>query len=232
MNDINDIPLRQRKQARNRLALLDATLKLMREKALADITVEELCQEVEISKGTFFRYFPRKVDLILYYIRLWSIEFTWHAKKAAGSSPGLAVIEQLFDCTAALFEDHPRLFAELIAFRAFEPQEFTRLVHNEKIMVPEEDRLLRFPDLDGIELIPEGTFQGIFRYSLKNAIANEELPDNIDIDEVILSLACIFYGVPLMLADRVPKNLGAAYSHQLRLLWTGLRASAVKQAKS
>lgn len=226
MNKFNDIPLRQRKQARNRLALLDATIERMREKPLADITVEEVCQEVEVSKGTFFRYFPRKTDLILYYIRLWSIEFMWHATRDAGTSPGLAMIEELFDWTAVVFEDHPRLFAELIAFRAFEPQEFTRLARDDKIMVSQAERLLRFPDLDGIESMPEGTFHSIFRYNLQAAVANAELPESTDIDDVILSLACIFYGVPLMLADHVPKNLAAVYSHQLRLLWTGLRISA------
>ena len=77
MKSIKDIPLQQRKQARTRLALLDATIELMREKSLANITVEEICREVEVSKGTFFRYFPRKVDLIFYYIRLRNIEVIW-----------------------------------------------------------------------------------------------------------------------------------------------------------
>ncbi|MDY6973577.1 MAG: TetR/AcrR family transcriptional regulator [Thermodesulfobacteriota bacterium] len=225
MNIIKDIPLRERKRARVRLALLDAAIERMREKALADITVEELCEEVEVSKGTFFRHFPRKTDLILYYIRLWSIESSWHAQRIAGSSPGLAAIEALFEWTAVIFEDHPRLFAELVAFRAFEPQELEKLVKNEKIMVTQSERLLRFPDLDGIESIPEGTFHNIFRDNLIGAVANSQLPDNIDIDQAVLSLACIFYGVPLMLADIVPKNLAAAYSHQVRLLWTGLKGS-------
>ena len=231
MSNINSIPLRERKQARTRLALLDAAIERMREKALADITVEEICQEVEVSKGTFFRYFTRKADLILYHIRLWSIEVMWHATRAAGGSPGLAMIEALFDWTAAVFDDHPRLFAELIAFRAFEPQEFTKLVRDDKIMVSQAERLLRFPDLDGIESIPEGTFHSIFRHNLRSAVVNGELPDSINTDDVVLSLACIFYGVPLMLADRVPKNLRAAYSLQVRLLWTGLRASAVERTK-
>jgi AcrR family transcriptional regulator len=231
MNTIKDIPLRERKQARTRLALLDAAVERMREKALADITVEEICQEVEVSKGTFFRYFTRKADLILYHIRLWSIEVMWHATRTAGGSPGLAMIEALFDWTAGVFEDHPHLFAELIAFRAFEPQEFTKLVRDDKVLVSQAERLLRFPDLDGIESIPEGTFHSIFRHNLQAAAEKAELPGSIDIDDVVLSLACIFYGVPLMLADHAPKDLSAAYSCQLRLLWTGLRASAGKRTK-
>jgi len=95
-------------------------------------------------------------------------------------------------------------------------------------MVSQAERLLRFPDLDGIESIPEGTFHSIFRHNLQAAVKKSELPDSIDIDDVVLSLACIFYGVPLMLADRAHKNLSAAYSLQIHLLWTGLRASAVE----
>ena len=155
----------------------------------------------------------------------------WHATRAAGGSPGLAMIEALFDWTAAVFEDHPRLFAELIAFRAFEPQEFTKLVRGDKIMVSQAERLLRFPDLDDIESIPEGTFHSIFRHNLQAAVVSAELPDSFDIDDVVLSLACIFYGVPLMLADRAPQKLPVAYSHQVRLLWTGLRASAVERTR-
>ncbi len=97
MKYLHDIPLRERKQARSRLALLNAAVERMREKALADITVEELCQAAEVSKGTFFRYFARKVDLIFYYIRLWSIEVTWRERKAADSTSSLALIEALFE---------------------------------------------------------------------------------------------------------------------------------------
>jgi len=226
MTRLRDIPLRERKQARSRLALLNAAIDRMREKALADITVEELCQAAEVSKGTFFRYFARKVDLIFYYIRLWSIEVTWRERKAADSASSLALIEALFEWTAAVYEDHPRIFSEMIALRAFEPQEFARIAQNDIIMVSEAERLMQFPECEGIEEIPEGSFHPYFRRNLKAAIAKGELPQDTNIDSAVLSLACIFYGVPLMLDDRVPRNLTSAFLRQLRLLWVGLRASA------
>lgn len=225
MKYLHDIPLRERKQARSRLALLNAAVERMREKALADITVEELCQAAEVSKGTFFRYFARKVDLIFYYIRLWSIEVTWRERKAADSTSSLALIEALFEWTAAVYEDHPRIMSEMIALRAFEPQEFARIAQNDIIMVSKAERLIRFPKCEGIEEIPEGSFHPYFRRNLQAAIAKGELPKNTDIDSVVLSLACIFYGVPLMLDDRAPCNLAPTYLRQLRLLWIGLRAS-------
>ncbi len=226
MKQFYDIPLRERKQARCRLALLNAAVDRMREKALADITVEELCQAAEISKGTFFRYFARKVDLIFYYIRLWSIEVTWRERQATGGTSSLSLIEAFFEWTAAVYEDHPRIFSEMIALRAFEPQEFARIAENDITMVSTAERLLRFPECEGIEEIPEGSFHPYFRRNLKAAIAKGELPQDTNIDSVVLSLACIFYGVPLMLDDRVPRNLGPIYLRQLRLLWAGLKTSA------
>jgi AcrR family transcriptional regulator len=224
MKSIKDIPLQQRKQARTRLALLDATIELMREKALADITVEEICQEVEVSKGTFFRYFPQKVDLLFYYIRLWNIEVVWHTNRIAGSASGIAVIEAIFELTAEVFKDHPRIFLELIALRAFEQQKFVKSIQSHKRMVSQAERLLRFPDMEGIDLIPHRTLYRIIQDSLKDAIANKEIPKNIDIEDVSLSLGGIFYGVPLLIANQnTLNNLASAYKKQLHILWAGLR---------
>jgi hypothetical protein len=90
--------------------------------------------------------------------------------------------------------------------------------------VSQAERFLRFPNMEGIDLIPDGTFQRIFQDSLKDAITNKEIPKNIDIEEVILSLASIFYGVPLMIADQNTLNhLNSAYKKQLHILWAGLR---------
>jgi len=226
MQQFHEIPLRERKQARCRLALLNAAVDRMRDKALADITVEELCQAAEISKGTFFRYFTRKVDLIFYYIRLWSIEVTWRERQVTDGASSLSLIEAFFKWAAVVYEDHPRIFSEMIALRAFEPQEFARIAENHIIMVGTAERLLRFPEFEGIEEIPEGSFHPYFRRNLKAAIAKGELPKDTHIDSVVLSLASIFYGVPLMLDDRVPRNLTPTYLSQLRLLWVGLKASA------
>jgi AcrR family transcriptional regulator len=222
--NIKDIPLQQRKQAKKRLELLDAATQLMREKPLAEISVGEICQEVDISKGTFFRYFPRKVDLIFYHVRLWTIESVLYANKVAKGSPGLATIEALFEWTAGTVIDHPNLFAELTALRAFEPEEFKKHIHSNKNMVSHAERLLRFPEMEGIDLIPDGTFHRIFESNLNDAVAKGQISKRINIQDAILSLASIFYGIPLMLAGQDDQiDLASAYQKQLQILWTGLK---------
>ena len=52
------IPLRERKRARTRIALVEALLERLVERPLDAIQVAELVEAVDISPATFFNYFP------------------------------------------------------------------------------------------------------------------------------------------------------------------------------
>ena len=54
------MPLRQRKKLRTRRALADAALRLFTENGFDKTTLEEVAEEAEVSKSTFFRFFPAK----------------------------------------------------------------------------------------------------------------------------------------------------------------------------
>src|SRR5215472_5654285 len=54
------LPLRERKKLRARRALADAALRLFTEKGLDATTLDELAEEAEVSRSTFFRFFPAK----------------------------------------------------------------------------------------------------------------------------------------------------------------------------
>jgi AcrR family transcriptional regulator len=54
------LPLRERKKLRTRRALADAAVRLFTEKGFDATTLEELADEAEVSKSTFFRFFPAK----------------------------------------------------------------------------------------------------------------------------------------------------------------------------
>jgi len=54
------LPLRERKKLRTRRALADAALRLFTQNGFDATTLEELAGEAEVSKSTFFRFFPAK----------------------------------------------------------------------------------------------------------------------------------------------------------------------------
>lgn len=58
--DDRSLPLRERKRLRTRRALADAALRMFSEKGFEATTLDELVEEVEVSKSTFFRAFPAK----------------------------------------------------------------------------------------------------------------------------------------------------------------------------
>ncbi len=54
------LPLRERKKLRTRRALAEAALRMFTENGFDATTLEELADEAEASKSTFFRFFPAK----------------------------------------------------------------------------------------------------------------------------------------------------------------------------
>ncbi len=57
--------LRERKRRRTRASVVAVARQLTLEHGLAGFTVEQLCDEVGISRRTFFNYFPSKEDAVL-----------------------------------------------------------------------------------------------------------------------------------------------------------------------
>lgn len=60
--------LRERKRAATRAAITAVARTLTAERGLNGYTVEEVCERADISRRTFFNYFPTKEDAILGHI--------------------------------------------------------------------------------------------------------------------------------------------------------------------
>ncbi len=64
--DMAEYSLREIKHARTKIALMKAFIEHLRHSSFEDISVKDACKRAEISEGTFFNYFPGKIDYLLY----------------------------------------------------------------------------------------------------------------------------------------------------------------------
>ena len=215
------LSLRERKFARTKLALLRALLDRLREKPMAEVTVKDLCDDAEVSEATFFNYFPRKEDVLHYFIRLWMLEVTWRANGAVGADGGLEYIEFMFRDTAARITDTPRVMQEIIAKLALNKHP-PGCVANE-CLVTLAEKLQAFPDLAGVEDLPEMDLPDMFARPVARAVERGELAASTDVEDVVVSLVSIFFGVPLWFCHEAPEQVAVHYSRQLRALWAAHR---------
>ena len=110
-----DGSLRERKRAATHSAITSAARGLTAEHGLAGFTVEELCEQVGISRRTFFNYFPAKEDAVLGAPAALPEELTDPFIAAGTPGPGLSptLLQDLVDLSVAHMESMAVSRAEL-----------------------------------------------------------------------------------------------------------------------
>lgn len=217
------LTLREKKYAKTKLALLDAVTERIGEKTFDAISVKELCEQAEVSEATFFNYFPKKQDLLSYFIQLWVLEVIWKIQHSLEDKGGIGAIEEAFCYTGEQISERPRIMLELIAYMALDPDKGQCPSNTAAVTLAE--RLLRFPTLQGIETIEAGSgLDDVFRPPLSKAIESGDLPSGTNVDAALTALFVVFFGVPLGMAWQEPALVAPVYRQQLDLVWAGLRA--------
>ena len=58
-----DVPLELRQQ------IIDATVQILSTEGAEALTIRRVCQEADVSNGTFYHYFQNKDDLLMYFVK-------------------------------------------------------------------------------------------------------------------------------------------------------------------
>lgn len=214
------LALREYKGAAAKLGLLAAAIARIAVKPFAEVTVAELCEAAGVSEQTFFNYFPRKGDLLLYYVALWLIEAPCRAGRAVRGARGLRFIEALFDVEARGIAERPRLMFEIVVWKALQGGGLGPFP-----AIPAAERRVAFPDLPEALDSRAVPLPELLRRQLRFAVRARELPAATRVEPAASALFALFYGVPLAHGVERAGAVRAAYRRQLALLWDGLRAA-------
>jgi AcrR family transcriptional regulator len=150
------LPLRERKKLRTRRALADAALRLFTENGLGSTTLEDLAAEAEVSKSTFFRFFPAKeAAAIEAEAELWTAYLAaladrrlsgailgeLHQTLAAAAARLDPSWDERFVATRRLIAGEPALLAYVEHYRAGVERQVTECLAGKLGLDPEDLRL-------------------------------------------------------------------------------------------
>ncbi len=178
--------LRKEKAARLKLAILEATVRLIGKKSFDDVFVDDICLKVKVSKVTLFKYFPQKEDILLYYFRVWCLKRAVELKTKP--KEGVQGIFYLFDKLSEACETSPGIILSFFAYL----MDLKRSIKPFPVKV-EEKRLL-FPDQSDIASIDiQSIDQMIEKFALE-AIFKKEITKTTSTRDITNLLCSIFYG--------------------------------------
>lgn len=209
--------IRERKFARTKLGLMDAFLKRLKSATFDDISIREVCRDVEVAEKTFFNYFPEKMDVIAYYLQLRALKMIFKAQQSVPEGKCLARIQHVFSqMEKELGNDN--VIYQIISVFLIQGQK------PENIEISEVEKQMAFPECEGIETVPAVRLQDWIRECVKNARKHGELPAKTNIEDVVISLVTILGGT--LLATRVEniEDRQYHYTRQVQFLWNGLGA--------
>ncbi|GGO05451.1 TetR/AcrR family transcriptional regulator [Saccharibacillus kuerlensis] len=201
--------LREVKKARTKIALYEAGLSLMKERKFSEIMVDEICRKAEVSKVTFFKCFPQKEALLVYFMRVWLTNRILEIDEAG--KRGFNGIRHLLNSVAEWNEIVPGVMPSLIAFLA------------EKDMHP------LMPELSEAEvhlLFSGNEEQGsetpvlpfLFHRCMKEAEQDGTLDPSLAVDDAVKLLSTVFYGAFLTARLYASRDIQGFYELHLSRL--------------
>ena len=210
---MKELPLRERKYAATKAALLYAVLARLQDQTLESISVKEVCGEVQLSETTFFNYFASKEAVIFYFVNIWSITVGWEMQQTlAQGGTHLDAICTLFDLTAEQVVQTPGVMGEIVAWqtRKRDAVAFSPLTRAEYA--------LHFADKAGIEQLEALGIDQLLGAQLQAALQAGELAADSDLPALALTLMAIFFVTPVLLQQGADADVKDAFRRQLQLL--------------
>jgi AcrR family transcriptional regulator len=217
---LRPVSVRENKSARIKLSILNSTLELIEQSSFEKVHVSQICKKVDISKVTFFKYFPQKEDIVRYYYKVWC--FHRAVELSMDHRSGLDGIRFLFDQIAKSYLIHPGLFLGLVSFYA-------------KIDMPvrpfplkRAERELLYPNIENINDIEMLSMDQLFENFLLEAIFSKEITKTGDVKKMVIMVNSILFGSMLTAHLRQEEQSSFIFKQNLELFIESLNESQVE----
>jgi AcrR family transcriptional regulator len=183
------IPLREIKKARSKIAIFKAGLELIGTTSFRQVKLEDICHKAEVSKVTFFKFFPQKEDLLIYFMRLWLaerlIDLKQHPKR------GLEAIRHLFQSVASSAKERPGLMLSLIGYLS------EVNMHPDMPILSEAEIQILFPGREELVDAAAPNLGTLFFQFIEEAKEDGTISNPAPTEDLVKALFTIFYGAYL-----------------------------------
>ena len=207
--------LRPVKAAKLKLAILQATIDLIRDGSFKELHISELCNKIHISKVTLFKYFAQKEDILLYYMRIWTfhraVELSENGKK------GINGIFYIVDKLSESYERHPGLILSFIGHLAN-----TQTIQR-PFPVKEDERRMLYPNNENISDIEIKSLEQLLETFILEAIFNRQITKNSNTKELTNAVVSIIYGTILTAHTHRINPSKLYFKRNIELILSGLK---------
>ncbi|UII19747.1 TetR/AcrR family transcriptional regulator [Fulvivirga ligni] len=178
-----EVGLRERKSAKIKLDILISSKQLVGKNSFEELFVDDICEKAGISKVTFFKYFPQKDDVLLYYLRIWCLDRAIDLHH--NPKEGIAGIYFLFDKMAETIEKNPGLILNLISYFTSlkrPPSPFPLKPVEREILYPNEKDIKKIEILSIPQMMEKFLLEAIFKKEITT------ISDTADLANLFVSL--------------------------------------------
>ncbi|QOR36316.1 TetR/AcrR family transcriptional regulator [Clostridium sp. 'deep sea'] len=206
-----EISLRQKNKARIKLNVLDSMLLLLEDCSFEELKVSDICERAAVSRVTFYSYFPKKEDLLGYYVTVWCFKLAVNLfiNPKRGKHALLCFFEEVVETPKVLILTIMRFLAN----GAYE--NYNKLSDAEKaLMYPNKQYVfdIRILGLDEI-----------FRKHISEAITDGELDPRTNPAETAIMLNSVLFGTVLSAHMYGITDVHSLYKKNLDMLYLGAK---------
>jgi len=210
-----DYSLREKKFAKTKVALMQAFMERLKTTRFANISIKDVCESVEVSEGTFYNYFPQKVDVVYYYKNFASVKIAWEINRKRNELTPWHLIRFVFELISVELQP-PYLFYEMISIFTAEQR------RPEAMDLSALEKEYAYPDCPGIGELGVGLLENLFEALIKEAQNAKEIDPALDVRTVMLALMSIAIGAALTIKIEDFANINDQYQKQLSFLYKAI----------